>query len=118
MQFSRVAAVTGANKGVGIGIVRNIALSYPTSPLHIGPLCIYLTARSTQRGEEALQTLHNDPQLKKAGVLAEDGGETTIKFRELDISDPASIHAFKDFLAKEHPQGIDILVNNAGIMLP
>ncbi|KAK4974060.1 hypothetical protein LTR28_010586, partial [Elasticomyces elasticus] len=109
MQYSRVAAVTGANKGVGIGIVRNIALSYPTSPLHIGPLCIYLTARSTQRGEEALQTLHNDPQLKQAGVLAQDGGETTIKFRELDISDPASIHAFKDFLAKEHPQGIDIL---------
>jgi carbonyl reductase 1 len=56
-------------------------------------------------------------QLKKAGVLAADGGETTITFRSLDISDENNICQFRDFLKKEHSEGIDILVNNAGIFM-
>ena len=61
-----------------------------------------------------MKTLNNDPQLKEAKVLAQDGGETTIKFRELDISQSKSIQAFSEFLKTEHPDGIDIVVNNAG----
>ncbi|KAK5132823.1 hypothetical protein LTR08_008625 [Meristemomyces frigidus] len=114
---SRVAAVTGANKGIGLAIVRNLALQYPSSPLHSGPFLIYLTARSAERGAEAVKTLNNDPQLKKAKVLAQDGGETTIKFRELDISQSKSIQAFSEFLKTEHPEGIDIVINNAGIAM-
>lgn len=35
----------------------------------------------------------------------------------LDISDVGSIHAFRDFLTREHPEGIDVVVNNAGIAM-
>ena len=98
-------------------LVRNLALEYPKSPFHAGPFLIYLTARSAERGVEAVKTLYSDPKLKKAKVLARDGGETTIKFRSLDISDEKSIHNFRDFLKDEHPDGIDILVNNAGIAM-
>ncbi|CAC9887934.1 unnamed protein product [Aureobasidium pullulans] len=88
---SRVAAVTGANKGIGLAIA--------------------------SRGAEAVKTLQNDPQLKQAKVLAEDGGDTTITFHEFDVSDKSSIHAFRDSLQKEHPDGIDVLINNAGIAM-
>ena len=76
-----------------------------------------MTARSAERGTEAVKLLNSDPQLKAANALAQDGGETTIKFQALDINDVASIHEFRDFLKKEHPEGIDIVVNNAGICM-
>ena len=59
--------------------------------------------------------LDSDPGLKKAKALAQDGGETAIKFHQLDIDDVGSIHALRDFLKREHPEGIDVVVNNAGI---
>ncbi|KXL45748.1 hypothetical protein M433DRAFT_154218 [Acidomyces richmondensis BFW] len=114
---SRVAAVTGANKGIGLAIVRNLALQYPTSPFKSGPFLIYLTARSPERGAEAVESLNNDPQVKHAKVLAHDGGDTTIKFHVLDISQSKSIRNFGEFLRKQHPDGIDIVINNAGIAL-
>lgn len=117
MAQTRVAAVTGANKGVGLAIVRNLALEYPKSSLKSGPFLIYLTARSPERGAEAVKTLNNDPQLKSGKVLSQDGGDTTIKYHSLDISQQKSIHEFSDFLKKEHPGGIDILINNAGIAM-
>lgn len=97
--------------------VRNLALQYPSSPLRSGPFLIYLTARSAERGAEAVKKLNSDPVLKAAKVLAQDGGDTIIKFQTLDINDHGSIHAFRDFLKNEHPEGIDIVVNNAGIAM-
>jgi carbonyl reductase 1 len=97
--------------------VRNLALTYPSSPLRNGPLTIYLCARSASRGAEAVKTLENDAQLKQAKVLAQDGGDTTITFHQFDVSDQNSIHQFRDFLRKEHPDGIDVLINNAGIAM-
>lgn len=97
--------------------VRNLALEYPKSSLNSGPYLIYLTARSSARGEEAVKTLLSDPQLKAAKALKQDGGLTTITFNSLDISDENSIQSFKDLIKKEHPDGIDILVNNAGIFM-
>ncbi|KAK5012060.1 hypothetical protein LTR39_004337 [Cryomyces antarcticus] len=117
MSYNRVAAVTGANKGIGFAIVRNLALQYPKSPYHDGPFLIYLTARDQNRGEEALQSLYSDSELKRAKVLAQDGGDATIRYHQLDISDTGSITAFADYLKKEHPDGIDFVINNAGIAM-
>ncbi|TKX25691.1 hypothetical protein C1H76_2341 [Elsinoe australis] len=117
MSTTRIAAVTGANKGIGLAIVRQLALQYPNSPFHSGSFLIYLTARSAERGAEAVKTINNDPQLKKAKVLAQDGGQTTVKFKELDISNTMSIRNFVDSLQKDHPDGIDIIINNAGIAM-
>jgi carbonyl reductase 1 len=94
--------------------VRNLALDYEKSALKSGPFTIYLTARSSSRGAEAVETLHSDDALKQAGVLAKDGGNTTIKFHALDISQEQSIRDFRDALKKEHPEGIDAVINNAG----
>lgn len=90
-----------------IYIVRQLALQYPKSPFNDGPLLIYLTARDRGRGEEALKILQSDPELKKAKVLASDGGLTDIKFYELNISMTKSIQDFSTFLRKQHPDGID-----------
>jgi len=97
--------------------VRNLALQYPKSSLNAGPLLIYLTARSSTRGEEAVKTLLADPQLKAAKALTQDGGLSTITFGYLDITDESSIRYFKDLVKKGYPDGIDILVNNAGIYI-
>lgn len=108
---TRLSAITHDSQ------VRNLSLKYPSSPLDSGSFLIYLTARSTERGTAAVKALNSDPQLRAAKVLAEDGGATTIKFQILDINDAGSIHAFRDFLKKEHPEGIDVVINNAGISL-
>lgn len=109
--------MTGANKGIGLAIVRNLALAYPSSSIKSGPFLIYLTARSASRGADAVAALNADPQLKAAKALAQDGGDTTIKFKTLDISDPSSIKSFASFLTSEHPEGVDVVVNNAGIAM-
>ncbi|KAJ9641429.1 hypothetical protein H2199_005399 [Coniosporium tulheliwenetii] len=117
MSYSRVGAVTGANKGIGLAIVRQLALQYPKSAYNNGPLLIYLTARDKSRGEEALKNIHNDAELKKAKALAADGGLTDVKFHELDIDSTDSIRSFASFLKKEHPQGVDFVINNAAIAM-
>ena len=61
--------------------------------------------------------MNSDSQLKQARVLAQDGGDTTITFHSLDISDSSSIKDFASFLKSKHPDGIDMVVNNAGIAM-
>lgn len=57
-----------------------------------------------------------DEQLKQAKALADDGGLTTIKFHQLDISSKQSIDDFASFLSKEHGS-VDCVINNAGIAM-
>ncbi|TRM61137.1 hypothetical protein BD626DRAFT_460399 [Schizophyllum amplum] len=114
--YARVAVVTGANKGIGFAIVRNLALQYPSSALNSGPLCLYLTARDASRGQAALNALNADAQLRKAKALQTDGGPVHLKYHTLDVSDTKSIDTLVDDLKREHGQ-IDVLVNNAGIAL-
>lgn len=104
-------------QGIGLAIVRQLALQYPQSPLNNGSFLIYLTARDKGRGEAALKELEQDAQLKKAKALKADGGLSEIKYHALDISDSGSIQALAQHLKQAHGDGIDFVINNAGIAL-
>ncbi|CAH6792577.1 unknown_gene_8868 [Phodopus roborovskii] len=88
---SRVALVTGANKGIGFAITRDLCRKFSGD--------VVLTARDEARGKAALQ------QLQAEGLSA--------RFHQLDIDDRHSIRALRDFLLKDY-RGLDVLVNNAG----
>ncbi|EFQ93021.1 hypothetical protein PTT_09714 [Pyrenophora teres f. teres 0-1] len=109
--------VTGANKGIGLAIVRQLALQYPQSPLNNGSFLIYLTARDQGRGEAAIKSLEQDAQLKQAKALKADGGLSEIRFHLLDITSSSSIKGLADHLKQTHSDGIDFVINNAGIAM-
>jgi NAD(P)-dependent dehydrogenase (short-subunit alcohol dehydrogenase family) len=93
----RIALVTGANKGIGFEVARDLA----RKGFHV-----FLGARNTEAGEAAAE------KLRKEGE--EDYGEiTSIK---IDVSKPDSIQrAAEEFSRKS--DWLDTLVNNAGILL-
>ncbi|KAM3606779.1 uncharacterized protein V6R79_023130 [Siganus canaliculatus] len=90
--MSRVAVVTGSNKGIGLAIVRALCKQFQGD--------VYLTARDVGRGEEAVKSL-NSEGLKPL-------------FYQLDIDDLSSITTAATFF-KEKYGGVDVLVNNAAI---
>ncbi|HEY9600049.1 MAG TPA: SDR family oxidoreductase [Allocoleopsis sp.] len=93
MTTEKTALVTGANKGIGLEIVRQLARA---------GFRVFLTARSRQRGEE---TVHK---------LQEDG--LNVEFLQLDVTDETSIEQLAKELAARIDR-LDVLVNNAGILL-
>ena len=93
----RIALVTGANKGIGFEVARDLA----RKGFHV-----FLGARDTEAGEAAAE------KLRKEGE--EDYGEIT--FLKIDVSKSDSIrHAAEEFSRKS--DRLDTLVNNAGILL-
>ncbi|KAE8709404.1 (+)-neomenthol dehydrogenase [Hibiscus syriacus] len=89
----RYAVVSGANKGIGLEICRQLATKGVT---------IVLTARDEQRGLEAFQ------KLKDSGL------SDHLVFHQLDVTDPLSIASLAAFI-KTHFGKLDILVNNAAV---
>ena len=88
---TKVALVTGANKGIGHEIARQLA--------RLG-LTVFAAARDRQRGEAS-----------SAG-LREEGLD--VRFIELDVTSTATILAAAR-LIKEQVGRLDVLVNNAGM---
>jgi NAD(P)-dependent dehydrogenase (short-subunit alcohol dehydrogenase family) len=88
MQDKRVAVVTGANKGIGLAIAKDLAAKGFT---------VLLGSRDLERGEAAAKTIGTD-----AHAL------------QLDVTDQSSIAAAADRVAREFGR-LDVLVNNAGI---
>lgn len=89
---SRIAIVTGGNKGIGYEIVKKLAAS---------GIKTVLTARNEAAGQAAVNALK-----------AEDG--LVVELRLLDVSDSASIQQFVEGFQKDYGK-LDILVNNAAI---
>uniref|UniRef100_A0A224XVD1 carbonyl reductase (NADPH) n=1 Tax=Panstrongylus lignarius TaxID=156445 RepID=A0A224XVD1_9HEMI len=89
---TKISVVTGSNKGIGYGIVKNLCEQFKG--------VVYLTARDVGRGKAAIDSLN------KLGLKPE--------FHQLDIEDENSIQTFANFIKEKHG-GIDVLVNNAAI---
>lgn len=89
---TKVAVVTGANKGIGFAIVRGLCKRFDGA--------VYLTSRDIGRGKQAVA------DLEKEGLHP--------KYHQLDITDKQSVEKFRDYIKSKY-EGIDILVNNAGI---
>ncbi|KIZ01219.1 Carbonyl reductase [NADPH] 1 [Monoraphidium neglectum] len=92
-----VAVVTGANKGIGYEIARLLAEA---------GFRVIVTARNPELGAAALEKLKGLPSISDPSALG---------FERLDISDKASIEAFKAQLEARHPGRLVVLVNNAGV---
>ncbi|DBA13644.1 TPA: hypothetical protein GDO54_018408 [Pyxicephalus adspersus] len=93
MSGVKVAVVTGGNKGIGLAVVRALCKQFQGD--------VYLTARNSQLGEEAVRALKEKEGLSPL-------------FHQLDINDLNSIRALRDFLKNKYG-GLDVLINNAGI---
>ncbi|XP_047157364.1 (+)-neomenthol dehydrogenase-like [Vigna umbellata] len=89
----RYAVVTGANKGIGLEIVKQLASA---------GIKVVLTARNEERGLHAMETI-------KASALSH-----LVMFHQLDVADATSVANLADFIKSKFGK-LDILVNNAGI---
>jgi len=94
----RIALVTGANKGIGFEVVRDLA----RKGFHV-----FLGARNEKAGEVAAENLRTE------GVK-EDYGEITVL--KIDASKPDSIRRAAEEFSRKSDR-LDTLVNNAGILL-
>jgi len=89
----RVVVVTGGNRGIGLEICRQLAKL---------DVMVILTARHEKDGMEAVSHLSKQ--------------ELSVRFHQLDVTNPSQILRLADFLSKEFGR-CDGLVNNAGVFL-
>jgi NAD(P)-dependent dehydrogenase (short-subunit alcohol dehydrogenase family) len=92
MRNTKTALVTGANKGIGFEVAREL--------VRMG-LRVFLGARNIEGGRAAAEKLQTDGD---------------VAFLEIDVTDAGSIRRAVDELAG-HAERLDVLVNNAGILL-
>jgi len=92
-KIERVALVTGANRGIGFEIARQLALKKMT---------VLMGARHAERGMAA------------QNKLADQGLDA--HFIPIDVTDPTTMEAAIGRI-KDKFKRLDVLVNNAGIML-
>lgn len=91
MQRERIALVTGANKGIGLEIARQLA----ETGVHV-----IIGARNDERGRAAVDDLASQNLI--------------VQSVRLDLDSLASVEAAAATIREEHGK-LDILVNNAGI---
>ncbi len=89
----RIAVVTGANRGIGLEICRQLAQK---------GILVILTSRDEEKGLAVCQEMEKE--------------ELPVRYFQLDVNSPASIFRLGNFMEKEFGQ-CDILVNNAGVFL-
>jgi NAD(P)-dependent dehydrogenase (short-subunit alcohol dehydrogenase family) len=101
---TRIALVTGANKGIGFEVVRQLARE---------GFLVFLGARNEEAGRAAAEKLNREIHKEGYGKGHTGAG---ITFLKIDISKPDSIKQAVDEFAKQSDH-LDALVNNAGILL-
>ena len=94
MSSKKLAVVTGANRGIGLEVCRQLAGR---------GLKVILTARDQEKAKVACE------QLKKQRL--------DVIFHQLDLTDTGSIKNLARYIEKEFGK-LDVLVNNAGILHP
>ena len=92
--MSKIALITGANKGLGLETARQLARDYEFTVL--------LGCRDQTRGLDAQELLRSE------GLDAH--------FVQLDVTDAGQIEAARRFVDERFGR-LDVLVNNAGVML-
>ena len=85
MGAERIALVTGANRGIGLEICRQLAAA---------GVKVVLTSRDAAKGKAACKTL-NDAGLQ-------------VTYRRLDVTSARAIRTLAEFMQKEF-RGIDVL---------
>ena len=93
MSSQKIALVTGANRGIGLEISRQLAQQ---------DYQVILTSRSEEKGQAAAQQLAQE--------------ELSVDTYPLDVTDPASVVPLKDYVIEKYGR-LDVLVNNAGVYL-
>jgi NAD(P)-dependent dehydrogenase (short-subunit alcohol dehydrogenase family) len=92
------AIVTGANRGVGQGIVKQLAtLGYRT----------ILTSRDERKGQQTLAEIKTELGTRLAGELV---------YHQLDVTDTESVQRLYAFVVAEYGTA-EVLVNNAAVLL-
>jgi len=89
--MNRIAVVTGANRGIGREVARQLA--------NAGDI-VYLTARNLADADTAVADL---------------GSPTNLHAHQLDVTDPESIDRLVVTIDADHHR-LDILINNAAIL--
>ncbi|MEM6840866.1 MAG: SDR family oxidoreductase [Bacteroidota bacterium] len=84
-----ITLVTGANRGIGLEVCRQLAEAGHQ---------VILTSRDEEKGRRAVQEL----------------GSERIVYHSLDVTDGDSVARLRDYV-NEHYGRLDVLVNNAGI---
>jgi len=100
----RIALVTGANKGIGFEVARQLA----RKGFHV-----FLGARNSEAGEAAVQKLKREAEKEGSGENTVRGAITALK---IDVSKPDSIRRATEEFSRKSDR-LDALVNNAGILL-
>lgn len=92
---TRVAVVTGSNKGIGLQTVKELCRKFDGA--------VFLTSRDENRGKAAVE------ECNKLGLKP--------LYHQLDVEDESSVLRLRDHL-KDTYGGLDVLVNNGAILLP
>lgn len=88
----KTALVTGANKGIGFEVAKQLAQQ---------GYFVYLGSRNRDNGLSALETLRAD-------------GLTNVEAIQLDVTNDESVQRARQFIGQTTPV-LDVLINNAGI---
>src|SRR6266446_6059237 len=95
----RIALVTGANKGIGFEVARQLARK---------GFQVFLGARNEEAGKAAAQKLNREAEEERSAENTRRGAVTALK---IDVSKPESIRRAAEEFSRTGDR-LDVLVNN------